>query len=115
MGDDEQKELAVKFHEKIISQQDVFSEIHLSTSPYVAFVKFKHIPSDLNCDISFRSGMSTTNSKLVKCVQLVNSIFRGKRNSIIRNIICVSFQNLFTNRSESKVCNMWSKILDGKD
>lgn len=71
LSDEEQKEWAETFYEEMIKQPDTYSDVHITTSTYAAFIKFKHNPSNLECDLSFRSGMSTTNSQLVKCVCLL--------------------------------------------
>jgi len=43
-----------------------YKNIHQITKAHVPIVKFVHVPTGLSCDLSFKSGISTHNTKLVR-------------------------------------------------
>ncbi|VVC43544.1 Hypothetical protein CINCED_3A009726 [Cinara cedri] len=61
-----QEDLVRYFGKVFRSQINDFRQIQLITGARVPIVKFYHIPSNLNCDLSFKSGLSTHNTKLVR-------------------------------------------------
>uniref|UniRef100_A0A2S2QSL2 Speckle targeted PIP5K1A-regulated poly(A) polymerase n=2 Tax=Sipha flava TaxID=143950 RepID=A0A2S2QSL2_9HEMI len=56
----------VRYFGKIFRSQSEFKNIQLITAARVPIVKFLHTPSGLHCDLSFKSGLSTHNTKLVR-------------------------------------------------
>lgn len=50
--------------------RDKFKNIEEVCDARVPIVKFYHEPTQLNCDLSFKSGLSVLNSKLIKYVLL---------------------------------------------
>lgn len=61
--------LVGQFNKAMNAQPEVFSNIFpMPSTNFIAVLRFQHIESDLQCDLNFKSGMSTTNTKLVKYV-----------------------------------------------
>lgn len=54
------------FAEQCLLNIKEFKNVEKICDAYVPIVKFYHIPTKLNCDVSFKSGLSVYNSKLVK-------------------------------------------------
>ncbi|XP_026820222.1 uncharacterized protein LOC113558852 [Rhopalosiphum maidis] len=63
---DIQVELVKTFTERCLLKPKVFQNVEEICNARVPIVKFYHIPSKLNCDVSFKSGLSVYNTKLIK-------------------------------------------------
>ncbi|XP_050540985.1 uncharacterized protein LOC126905387 isoform X2 [Daktulosphaira vitifoliae] len=61
-----QEDLVRYFGKVFRSQSKDFKNIQTICGARVPIVKFLHIPSGLHCDLSFKSGLSTHNTKLVR-------------------------------------------------
>lgn len=61
-----QEDLVRYFGKVFRAQNNEFKQIQQITGARVPIVKFLHAPSGLNCDLSFKSGLSTHNTKLVR-------------------------------------------------
>lgn len=61
-----QEDLVRYFGKVFRSQSNEFKQVQQITGARVPIVKFLHGPSGLNCDLSFKSGLSTHNTKLVR-------------------------------------------------
>lgn len=61
-----QEDLVRYFGKIFRSQNNEFKHVEQITGARVPIVKFFHAPSGLNCDLSFKSGLSTHNTKLVR-------------------------------------------------
>lgn len=61
-----------------------FTKIREVCDASVPIVKFYHVPTDLNCNVSFKSGLSLWNSKLIKCVYRATVV-----HVTIRECMCV--------------------------
>lgn len=61
-----QEDLVRYFGKVFRSQKNEYKQIQLITGARVPIVKFLHAPSRLHCDLSFKSGLSTHNTKLVR-------------------------------------------------
>lgn len=61
-----QEDLVRYFGKVFRSQNKEFKQVQPITGARVPIVKFFHLPSRLNCDLSFKSGLSTHNTKLVR-------------------------------------------------
>lgn len=61
-----QEDLVRYFGKVFRSQNDEYKHIQQITGARVPIVKFLHVPSGLYCDLSFKSGLSTHNTKLVR-------------------------------------------------
>jgi len=61
-----QEDLVRYFGKVFRSQKNDFKQIQQITGARVPIVKFYHCPSRLYCDLSFKSGLSTHNTKLVR-------------------------------------------------
>ncbi|XP_060841499.1 uncharacterized protein LOC132922160 [Rhopalosiphum padi] len=61
-----QEDLVRYFGKVFRSQNNEFKDIQPITGARVPIVKFFHVPSGLFCDLSFKSGLSTHNTKLVR-------------------------------------------------
>ncbi|XP_025198194.1 uncharacterized protein LOC112596619 [Melanaphis sacchari] len=61
-----QEDLVRYFGKVFRSQNNEFKHIQPITGARVPIVKFFHVPSALFCDLSFKSGLSTHNTKLVR-------------------------------------------------
>jgi len=57
------------FAKKCTSKSGEFKNIEEICDARVPILKFYHIPTKLNCDVSFKSGMSLMNTKLIKYIQ----------------------------------------------
>ena len=69
LGHEREVKLVNEFNKAMKTQPEVFSNVNpLPPNNFIAVLRFQHIESDLECDLNFKSGMSTTNSKLVKYV-----------------------------------------------
>ncbi|XP_050519951.1 uncharacterized protein LOC126893621 [Daktulosphaira vitifoliae] len=64
---DKQVFFVEKFANELTKYKTVFKNIEKICDARVPIVKFYHIPTKLNCDISFKSGLSTHNTKLIDC------------------------------------------------
>jgi len=65
---DIQVSLVKKFVGQCRLNGNVFENIEEVCDARVPIVKFYHLPSQLNCDVSFKSGLNWFNSKLVRYV-----------------------------------------------
>lgn len=65
---DLQQQLVVLFAKEMRRHPNVFRNITPIAFAFVPIVTFTHVASNLKCDLSFRSGLSTMNSTLVKYV-----------------------------------------------
>jgi len=65
---DRQVSLVKKFAGQCRLNSNVFGNIEEVRDARVPIVKFYHLPTQLNCDVSFKSGLSLFNSKLVRYV-----------------------------------------------
>lgn len=54
------------FASELANNETDFKNIEKICDARVPIVKFYHIPTKLNCDLSFKSGLSTQNTKLIK-------------------------------------------------
>ncbi|XP_050432069.1 uncharacterized protein LOC126840408 [Adelges cooleyi] len=61
-----QEDLVRYFGKVFRSQTKEFRHIQTICAARVPIVKFLHVPSGLHCDLSFKSGLSTHNTKLVR-------------------------------------------------
>lgn len=61
-----QEDLVRYFGKMFRSNNNEFKQVQLITGARVPIVKFLHVPSSLYCDLSFKSGLSTHNTKLVR-------------------------------------------------
>jgi len=61
-----QEDLVRYFGKVFRSQNNEYKHIQTITGARVPIVKFFHVPSGLYCDLSFKSGLSTHNTKLVR-------------------------------------------------
>ncbi|XP_050058890.1 uncharacterized protein LOC114129116 isoform X2 [Aphis gossypii] len=61
-----QEDLVRYFGKVFRSQHNEYKHIQTITGARVPIVKFFHVPSGLYCDLSFKSGLSTHNTKLVR-------------------------------------------------
>lgn len=61
-----QEDLVKYFGKVFRSYNKEFKQIQLICSARVPIVKFLHVSSGLYCDLSFKSGLSTHNTKLVR-------------------------------------------------
>ncbi|XP_060862607.1 uncharacterized protein LOC132939454 [Metopolophium dirhodum] len=61
-----QEDLVRYFGKVFRSQNNEYKHIQQITGARVPIVKFLHVPSGLYCDLSFKSGLSTHNTKLVR-------------------------------------------------
>lgn len=49
-------------------KSDEFQKIEQIFRTRVPIIKFYHVPTKLNCDVSFKSGLSYRNSKLIEYI-----------------------------------------------
>lgn len=63
---DIQVELVKTFTKRCLLKPKVFKNVEEICNARVPIVKFYHIPSKLICDVSFKSGLSVYNTKLIK-------------------------------------------------
>lgn len=61
-----QEDLVRYFGKVFRSHNNEYKQVQLITGARVPIVKFFHLPSGLFCDLSFKSGLSTHNTKLVR-------------------------------------------------
>lgn len=62
---DAQVNLVKLFAKQFLSNGKEFQNVTEVCDARVPIVKFYHIPTQLNCDVSFKSGLSLFNSKLI--------------------------------------------------
>ncbi|XP_015377735.1 PREDICTED: terminal uridylyltransferase 7-like [Diuraphis noxia] len=60
------------FGKMLRSKKNEYRNIQQITRAQVPIVKFVHVPTGLNCDLSFKSGISTHNNKLVRLYLSLN-------------------------------------------
>jgi len=65
-------ELVQKFTKHCLLKPEVFQNVKSICNCRVPFVTFYHVPSDFICDVSFKSGLGTYNTKLIKYVTPLN-------------------------------------------
>lgn len=65
---DKQVNFVKKFAEQCLLKNEEFQNVEQICDTRVPILKFYHVPTKLNCDLSFKSGLSTYNSKLIKYV-----------------------------------------------
>lgn len=56
----------VRYFGKMFRHNSEFKQVQQIAGARVPIVKFLHVPSSLYCDLSFKSGLSTHNTKLVR-------------------------------------------------
>jgi DNA polymerase sigma len=67
MSDGEQRKMTLSLAENMMkSPKREFQDVTPITGAFVPIVKFRHRKLNLNCDLSFRSGINILNSMLVK-------------------------------------------------
>lgn len=57
-----------EFAESCLIRHEEFNKVEQICKTRVPIIRFFHVPTQLNCDISFKSGLSLYNSKLIKYV-----------------------------------------------
>lgn len=65
---DRQVDLVKSFAIQCNLKCDEFKNVEEICDARVPIIKFYHVPTKINCDVSFKSGLSAYNSKLVKYV-----------------------------------------------
>lgn len=63
-----QVDLVKAFANECISKPSIFKNVEEICNARVPIVKFHHIQTKLNCDVSFKSGLSWYNTKLIKYI-----------------------------------------------
>ncbi|XP_057651004.1 uncharacterized protein LOC130890744 [Diorhabda carinulata] len=61
-----QCEIVKKVHKILNSRRDLFSKIHQVPTARTPIVKLQHIETGLDCDLSFRHGLSVENTKFLR-------------------------------------------------
>lgn len=83
--EDIQVELVKTFAERCLSKPKVFQNVESICHCRVPIVTFYHVPSKLICDVSFKSGLSTYNTKLIK--------FYLSMDTTVKWLVCVIVKN----------------------
>lgn len=65
---EKQVSLVKKLAKQCLSKPQIFRNVEQICDARVPIVKFYHIPTKLNCDVSFKSGLSLYNTKLIEYV-----------------------------------------------
>lgn len=55
-----------EFAESCSVKYNEFNKVEQICNARVPIIRFYHVPTQLNCDVSFKSGLSLYNSKLIK-------------------------------------------------
>lgn len=63
---DRQVSLVKYFAQQCNDRTSEFQNVEQICDARVPILKFYHVPTKLNCDLSFKSGLSTSNTKLIK-------------------------------------------------
>ncbi|XP_050441887.1 terminal uridylyltransferase Tailor-like isoform X2 [Adelges cooleyi] len=70
---DRQVSLVKYFAQQCNDRTSEFQNVEQICDARVPILKFYHVPTKLNCDLSFKSGLSTSNTKLIKYYLSINN------------------------------------------
>lgn len=67
-----QKKIIKKVRDLFYKKRQEFTDVNCIPTARTPIIQVFHMPSDIDCDLSFKNGLSVENTKFLRCVSRIS-------------------------------------------